>query len=33
MEHEEPRPVELEMDVLQRALAGEETALAQIYDS
>jgi RNA polymerase sigma-70 factor (ECF subfamily) len=33
MEHEEPRPVELEMDVLHRALAGEEKALAQIYDS
>lgn len=32
MEHEEPRPVELEMDVLQRAMAGEETALAQVYD-
>jgi RNA polymerase sigma-70 factor (ECF subfamily) len=29
---EEPRPVELEMDVLQRAMAGEESALAQVYD-
>lgn len=33
MEHEGPRQVEIELITIQRALAGEEAALAQIYDA
>lgn len=33
MENEEPRPVEIEPETLQRAQAGDETALARVYDA